>query len=225
MKTRFSLSTLALGLLLTGAASAEQPGPPDTAVGRLTALAIVNALNADLLSHDSATLTLDRWCATHKLAPTPKVVAHLEPGAEKPADAGVRKLLGVTDAEPVKYRRVKLMCGDHILSEADNWYVPSRLTESMNHVLETTDTAFGRAVQELHFQRHTVSAELLWQPLPADWDMGGALPPSTSGNLAIPEFVLQHRAYLTRGDGVPFSVVVESYTREVLSFPWPTIGR
>ena len=224
MKTWFSLSAMALGLVIAGTASAEQSGPPDTAVGRLEALAIVSALNAELLSHDSATLTLDRWCASHKLAATPKIVAHLDPGIEKPADAGVRKLLGVTDSEPVKYRRVKLGCGDRVLSEADNWYVPARLTAEMNHVLETTDTAFGRAVKDLHFQRHTISAELLWQPLPDGWDMGGDIPPPTSGTLDIPKFVIQHRAFLTRADGLPFSVVVESYTRDVLAFPWPKIG-
>jgi len=45
----------------------------------------------------------------------------------------------------VKYRRVQPSCGDHILSEADNWYVPRRLTPEMNRLLETTDVPFGRA--------------------------------------------------------------------------------
>ena len=41
---------------------------PDTPIARIEALALVETLNADLLSHDSATLTLDRWCADHRLA-------------------------------------------------------------------------------------------------------------------------------------------------------------
>jgi hypothetical protein len=35
---------------------------------RLEALALLETLNAELLSHDSATLTLDHWCAAHRLA-------------------------------------------------------------------------------------------------------------------------------------------------------------
>ena len=35
---------------------------------------------------------------------------------------------GIGPDEPVAYRHVRLRCGDHVLSEADNWYVPSRLT-------------------------------------------------------------------------------------------------
>jgi hypothetical protein len=31
----------------------------------------------------------------------------------------------------------------------------------MNHLLETTDTPFGKAVAALHFRRHTLSADLL----------------------------------------------------------------
>jgi hypothetical protein len=37
--------------------------------------------------------------------------------------------------------------------------------------------------------------------------------------LAIPDHVLQHRAVLFTGDNQPFSLVVESYTRQVLARP------
>ncbi len=70
-------------------------------------------------------------------------------GPEKPLSREQRKRLRLGDDEPVKYRRVALACGDHILSEADNWYVPARLTPEMNRLLETTDTPFGRVVQSL----------------------------------------------------------------------------
>jgi hypothetical protein len=201
------------------------PAWKDGFTGRLEALALLESLNADLLSHDSATLTLDRWCAAHDLAPGAKIVAERVRGQDKPADAEVRKLLGVGEAEPIRYRRVKLSCGGHVLSEADNWYVPARLTPEMNQALDSSDVAFGRAVQALHFQRHTLSAELLWRPLPAGWEMGAAPPAaqtsSASGPLEIPAHVLQHRAVLTLPDGTPFSTVVETYTAEVLAFAQP----
>ena len=84
----------------------------------------------------------------------------------------MREALDVKPDEPLGYRRVRLKCGDHVLSEADNWYVPARLAPEMNHVLETTDTPFGKAVAALHFRRHTLSANLLWRPLPKGWEMG-----------------------------------------------------
>ena len=48
------------------------------------------------------------------------------------------------------------MCGSVVLSEADNWYVPSRLTPEMNRLLDTTDAPFGRVVQAVHFRRRTL---------------------------------------------------------------------
>jgi chorismate-pyruvate lyase len=211
-------------LLLTGAGRAVADEPPpwrDDFVARLEALALVQSLNAELLSHDSATLTLDRWCADHRLASPAKIVAERVLGQDKPPTAQQRQELGVGGAEPVRYRRVRLRCGIHVLSEADNWYVPSRLTPEMNRQLETTDIAFGRAVQALKFRRRTLSAELLWWPLPQGWEMGAALPEPGTSSLTVPAELLQHRAVLTLPDGTPFSEVVETYTRQVLAFPEP----
>jgi len=186
------------------------------------ALAVLQTLNAELLSHDSATLTLDRWCDAHHLASPARIVAVRDKATTKPAGAEQRKTLGVGPAEPIRYRRVKLTCGAHVLSEADNWYVPSRLTADMNHQLETTDIAFGRAVQPLRFQHRTLSAKLLWSPLPDGWDVKSAgLPDAAATTLQVPHEVLQHQAVLALPDGTPFSTVVETYTDEVLAFPQP----
>jgi chorismate-pyruvate lyase len=212
----------ALILLLTTAIASAEPAPwPDSLVGRLEALALLESLNADLLAHDSATLTLERWCADHRLADPARIVAERVSDAAKPASAEVREALNVKPDEPLGYRRVRLKCGDHVLSEADNWYVPARLTPAMNHVLETTDTPFGKAVAALHFRRHTLSADLLWRPLPKGWEMGAAAASQEAGALAIPNHVLEHRAVLSTPDGEPFSEVVETYTAEVLALPPP----
>lgn len=182
---------------------------------------MLQTLNADLLSHDSATLTLDRWCETHHLASPARIVAERVKGVEKPPTQEQRDLLGVGEAEPIRYRRVRLACGDHVMSEADNWYVPARLTPEMNHALETTDIAFGRAVQPLHFQRRTLSAKLLWSPLPQGWEMSASAPAPSAAPLKIPAAVLEHRAVLTLPDGSPFSEVIETYTGDILDFPQP----
>ncbi len=133
----------------------------------------------------------------------------------------MRAALDVKPDEPLGYRRVRLKCGDHVLSDADNWYVPSRLTPEMNHVLETTDTPFGKAVAALHFRRHTLSADLLWRPAAEGLGNDAAAAPPEAGALAIPGHVLEHRAVLSTPDGEPFSEVVETYTGEALAFPPP----
>ena len=181
-------------------------------MGRLEALAVLQSLNADLLSHDSATLTLDRWCAAHHLADPATVTAERVRDVDKAPSAAQRDLLRVSPTEPVGYRRVRLHCGPHVLSEADNWYVPGRLTADMNQNLDHSDIAFGRAVQALKFQRHTLTAELLWTPLPADWDTKATACQLLPASLAVPHYVLQHTAVLTLPDGTPISTLTETYT-------------
>jgi len=190
---------------------------PNAYVKRLEAALLLQTLNADLLSHDSATATLERWCTVHQLAAPARITAERVRDAEKPATEPQRQRLRLAPDDALRYRRVRLLCGTVVLSEADNWYVPARLTPEMNRQLDTTDTPFGRVVQPLHFQRHTISSELLWQPLPEGWEMQPA--PDTAGAQALcsPPQVLRHRALLTLPDGTPVSEVVETYTRDVLA--------
>lgn len=218
--TRYGM--LALPLLYSLSASAREPAETrwtDDAYSRMKAMAMLQSLNADLLSHPSATLTLERWCGTHHLAQNAKVVARVVKGAAKPLPDGAREQLGIGPDEAVHYRQVQLVCGGLVLSEADNWYVPARLSTEMNHTLEDSDTPFGKVVQSLHFRRETLSAELLWSPLPPGWDAGAPVPPGSRQPLEIPAHVLQHRAVLVAQDNRPFSLVVESYTSNVLAMP------
>jgi len=194
------------------------PAWPDTATSRLEALALLQSLNAELLSHPSATLTLERWCGEHHLAPEAKIVAERVQGEDKPLPPEARSQMQIGADEAVRYRRVQLACGTHVLSEADNWYVPSRLTDAMNQALDSSDTPFGKVVQPLHFRRQTLSAELLWSPLSPGWENAAALPADTSGSLLMPHFLLEHRAVLFDQSNRPFSLVVESYTSQILAF-------
>ncbi|TCV91607.1 hypothetical protein EC912_11037 [Luteibacter rhizovicinus] len=220
MKRLSTVAALAT-MLAVGTADARGPQEPwtDDFDSRVQALALLESLNADLLSHASATLTLERWCGDHRMADTPKIVANRVQGADKALPEGARAELGIGADEPVRYRRVQLACGGHVLSEADNWYVPSRLTPEMNRILDTTDQPFGKVVQALGFRRQTKSADLLWSPLPKGWENGAILPPSKKTLLIIPHEVLQHRAVLYTAENQPFSLVVETYTAEVLTFP------
>src|SRR5208283_1984997 len=159
MPSRFHLTRAAgCGLLLVAALSRAGEGTatwPDSFVARLEALALLQTLSAELLSHDSATATLEQWCAAHHLANPARITAERLPGADQPPTAEQRQELRVKPTQAVRYRHVKLRCGTVVLSEAENWYVPSRLTAAMNQQLNTTDAPFGKIMQALHFQRHT----------------------------------------------------------------------
>ena len=89
---------------------------------RLEAMALIQTLNGEILASRSATLTLEKWCQEHGLAGIgdPKIVARLTGIEPKPATPEQRHKLGIGSEAEVKYRHVQLVCGDQILSEADN---------------------------------------------------------------------------------------------------------
>lgn len=201
-------SRLVLGLYLAAPtlASADQVWP-DTDVSRQDVLAQIQAFNADLQTHESASAALQAWCDRHG-PPGARIVAQRVAGVQKVAGPSERAELGVDADEPLAYRRVRLSCGERVLSEADNWYRPGRLTPEMNRLLAETETPFGLVVRPLGFQRHTMTSEILFQPPP--W------PPSRREGLPIPDAILRQRAVLATGDGQRFCLVVETYTEAVL---------
>lgn len=200
----------------------EAPPWPDTYLARLEALALIETLNGEVLASRSATLTLEEWCRDHRLAKEPAIVAERVRGSAKPATAGQRVRLQVPAETEVRYRRVRLRCGDRILSEADNWYVADRLTAEMNRLLDTTNTPFGKVVQALEPYRQTVAAKILWAPLSKGWEMGpvAASNPAT-GVLKIPDALFELRAVLYTRDRKPFSEVDEVYQKGLLAFAPP----
>lgn len=199
-------------------ASADSTSRPDTFLARVSALASMETLNADLLASRSATRVLEAWCADHAMAVDPRLRAERVPGPDKPLDAAGRERLAIGAGEPVRYRHVRLACGTHVLSDADNWYVPARLTPAMNAVLDTTDTSFGTAVAALGVTRETLSARTLWQALPLGWDMRAAPADHPERPLDVPPVLFEHRAVLYDAGHRPFSEVAEHYTSEVLAF-------
>jgi chorismate-pyruvate lyase len=192
----------------------------DTFESRLEILALLQSLNGEILAGSSATRTLEEWCGEHHMADDPKIVAVRVPDVRKEPTAEQLQRLGVHDASEVRYRRVELRCGTHMLSKADNWYVPARLTPEMNALLETTGTPFGKAVQPLRPYRRTVAVTMLWTPLPRGWEQRKRprFRCFRRRTLAIPDDVFRHRAVLYTEGHVPFSEVVETYQSEVLAF-------
>ena len=161
--------------------------------------ALIQDLNARLLASDSASKALEKWCADRHIVTNPRISAKLLPGLYKPATPQLRVRLDVDNKEVLRYRRVHLFCGDHLLVEADNWYVPSRLTPGMNRILDTTDIPFGRAIGDLKPTRRTTRVNLLWS------DNNIEKP------LAIPARLFDQYVAIIGKDKTPLAEVVETY--------------
>jgi hypothetical protein len=181
-------------LILCACACAGLHGAPARAKDLSAIPARIDQLRTDLLGPHSATEVLTQWCGDLGLAAPPVIKALVMHGADKTPDSVVRALLQAGGGGTIKYRRVQLVCGSHVLSEADNWYRPDRLTAAMNRELETTDTSFGTVVHPLNFRRETLAV-----------------------GTATGTAVLQVRALLKTGGGLPFSLVVERYSRELVT--------
>lgn len=177
---------MALAAILIEAAAAAQMTP-------------VERLNADLLAARTATSVLEARCAALGLVDPPRVHAQVKRGRVVASTSPARTRLKVGKDEMLGYRRVRLMCGSHVLSEAINWYVASRLTPEMNAALDHSDVPFGRVILPLAPRRETYST---WKVRPGRVPPGGV--------------VVRHRAIVLDGEGRPLADVVEHYQKVLL---------
>jgi hypothetical protein len=197
----------------------EAPSWPDTFVSRLEALALMQEASIEILADASATTALERWCREHRLATEPKLVARVLSTDDPGASGEQRARLEVGASEPLRYRRVELRCGERVLSVAENWYVPGRLTEAMNAAL-----AGRHAVRQGGASARAVSPDV-----PRRSALGALAPGlGTRGTaragarpLAIPAALFEHRALLYSKAHVPFAEVKETYQRDLLALPPP----
>lgn len=173
--------------MIASAANAQAPGVDPA----------VEDLNRALLGAETATGVLQSWCDARYGAGKFRIHAAVDRVADAPASAEQRARLQVSAAEPLGYRSVALMCGDLVLSRAENWYVPARLTAEMNAAL-AGDTPFGAVIRPLAPNRHTFSSDFAW-PGQGEDD------------------VLRHRAVVHAGEGLPIAEVVETYQRVMLA--------
>lgn len=147
-----------------------------------------------LASENSATAALTRWCRARGMAKPPAITAQRDLLEELAPPPAILALLQPGIAERVAYRRVRLICGETVLSVAQNWYLPDRLSAEMNHALDTTDAPFGRVIAQTNFKRELLASE---------HGRTAACPKDT---------ILMQRAVLRLQDGRPVSAVVECYT-------------
>lgn len=156
-----------------------------------------DAFEAELNAGPTATAALQRWCDAHGV--TGRISAEVDRSLAHTISAGIYLRLELGKNEPVAYRRVRLRCGAYVLSEAENWYVPSRLTPAMNEALETSDTPFGAVIAPLTPHRQPISSERLW-----------------ADGIPAPENILRNRALVLDHNGRPLAEVRETYKRTAL---------
>jgi hypothetical protein len=70
-----------------------------------------------------------------------------------------RRLLSGDAGEPFAFRPSRRWRDGHVLSEAETWYVPTRLAAPMRAQLTGTDTPFGYVVRALGVIRETLTVE------------------------------------------------------------------
>ncbi|MBO1326615.1 hypothetical protein K2X14_15880 [Acetobacter sp. TBRC 12305] len=216
----------------------------DTPLHRLMLTALINQFENRLLSSNSATLTIEQWLLDNGLraslplraeryetpprpCPAPYLAAlgldgsNANPPAQMQPDPGDGHQ-GYSPASTLRHRTIRLAADGRVFSQAENWYRPDLLSEVMRHQLDTTDIPFGHIVRPLAFSRQLLLREGLWSPLPDGWQHG-AFPPETGQALDLPPYLFRHVAVLRTGGGVPFSVVVETYTPETMRFAPPVL--
>ncbi|PNP97514.1 hypothetical protein [Sphingobium sp. SA916] len=170
-------------------------------------IAEISAFRDEIGMAASATRVLDRWCASHHMAPAGAVIAEKIANKLVPATARLRRTLQLKASDHVQLRHVRLRCNGHILSVARLWYVPSRLPASMEASLQQTGTPFGKVVAPLYLDRKSAGSSSAW--LPKGGQPTAKTPPRT---------LFSQRALMSRPDGLPIAYVVEDYQRGLLGF-------
>ncbi len=158
-----------------------------SAPGALAPSSDVLALHEKLVASASATAVL------RQVFGDPVEIQRMPAAADLP-DATLCARLSAA-AHAIIHRRVTLRAAGRAVSEADLWYVPSRLEPGMAAALAATNTPFGIIVAPLQPSRELTAFRF--------------------GQRGEP-YALEHHAVLRDGDGQPIAAVHERYLRIAL---------
>jgi hypothetical protein len=173
--------------------------------------ALVRELSEHLLRASTATAALHTWCVARSLGAGPITVVKQAPDRPCSPDDDMLDELRPERHERIAYRRVRLVRGPLVLSEADNWFVPERLPPEVRELLEDTDVPFGTAITPLQPSRRTYFVRFVESS--AAWKASAEDSPLV---LAPAMMILEHKAVVLDRDRRPLSVVSERYRAALL---------
>lgn len=221
--TRAEIHAAAYGQLslgrASGSASQDTAGNQPVPVAPAKATSLVRELSDHLLHASTATEGLHAWCVAHGLSAGPITVVKQDPDRYRYADDDVLDELRPGRHEHVAYRCVRLVRGQVVLSEADNWFIPDRLPPKVRSALEATDMPFGAAIARLRPSRRTYFVRFPELSTANEAGAGGC-PVRLSPSMPI----LEHKAVVLDQNRQPLSVVSEHYCAALLSdveIPFP----
>jgi hypothetical protein len=177
--------------------------------------AFVQDLSTRLMAGATALETLLAWCEEHGLSQGPITAEVRQRSSPSAVPDTALSALEPAPGTTIHYRQVQLMRDTLHLATAENWFVPQRLTASMNDRLQTKDVPFGIVIAPLNPFRRT----LLVRPAPL-----------TSGSLATPawlggspqdphpEIVLEHTAVILSSCGAALAFLREWFRSDLVSF-------
>lgn len=157
-----------------------------------------------LLESDSASAVLADWAGSDRPHGHAPLTARKLQGPDRPTTADLRARLDVEEREPIHHRRVCLVATGRVMSVAENWYVPARLSAAMLTELTQGATPFGKVIAELEPRRKTLSIEQLVQ---MEEIAEGTRPP---------RWLLLVNALVIDKYGQPLCEVSEAYSRNIL---------
>jgi chorismate-pyruvate lyase len=171
----------------------------------------LHKLSELILSANSATEMLERWCLESEIADSPVVALCARNAPVEAMDSdSLEALYPQAAGKTTRFRCVRLAASGIVLVDALNWYFPENLTVDICHQLETTDIPFGRAIKNLSPTRRT----FLVRRCTPDQLL------SAEAN-EDPDFTaFEHRAVVYGRRGKPLAVVHERF-RTVLVFRVP----
>ena len=172
-----------------------------------------------LQQHATATAALVSWCR----ARYPGRAETLSATVLQDGPADPRHYDGALNLLPddvLFCRRVRLQWGDLVMSEAENWYLPKRLPETMRSALKRSNRPFGAVVAPLAPLRTTI-AMLTGAELRGEGELATRLRAqiSRAGVFSAPEAFALHVTAVMTAAGVELAELREHYRRELLEAP------
>ncbi|WP_207460481.1 hypothetical protein [Azospirillum sp. SYSU D00513] len=160
------------------------------------AAARVRQLSDRIVAGRTATGALFIWCNENGISTGAIRAVTLKRRPSHVVGRKIARALNVSLYDAVGYRRVQLLRGEVLLSQASNWFIPSSLPDEIRNTLEHEDLPFGTVVAPLNPFRRTFKVRTL-------------LPIEDRPNSPTP--VLEHEAVVYSEAGMPLAFVRERY--------------